>query len=119
MVKKVREYSDEGIRNEMTFIASYDRKGYTWQWKYAKNIHRIEVYVTRRKSIDIEIYPAKYIYELMYGWDYRLDAIGEYGDVFNFYDYYLETGNVFKTLEEAKENAIAKARKVRWDREWD
>jgi len=119
MVKKVREYVDQGVRNEMTFIAPYDRKEYLWYWRYAKNVHRIEVFVTRRKSINIEIYPAKYIYALMHGWDYRLDAVGEYGDVTAFYDYYLETGNVFKTLEEAKENAIAKARKVRWDPEWD
>jgi hypothetical protein len=119
MAKKVREYFDWGTKDDTTFIASYDRKGYTWRLKYAKNIHKIEVFVTKRKSINIEIYPAKYIHESMHGWDYRLDAVGEYGGVTNFYDYYLETGKIFKTLEEAREDAIARARKVRWDLEWD
>ena len=119
MTKKVREYEEWDAGDGYTFIASYDRKDYTWRWRYAKNRYRIKVFVTKRKSIDIEIYPAKYIYALMRGWDYRLDAVNEDKEVYNFYDYYLETGNVFKTFEEAKENAIAKARKIRWNHEWD
>jgi phage gp29-like protein len=76
---------------------------------------RVEVYVTNKKSFYIAVYPINYLNKnIKKGWNYEIDAVSEFGEFLDTYGYYQTTGKYFKTLKEAKENALVKASKMRW-----
>jgi len=81
-----------------------------------KYIRTYEIAVTVQRNARyfyIDIYPMKFVDEKMKGYNYSIEAEVGMKKV-GFYDYYMDTGNYFRTFKEAKEAALKKALKMKF-----
>jgi hypothetical protein len=86
--------------------------------KYIRT-YEMEVFVqSKTRSFFIDVYPMKYVDEKMKGYNYLIEAALIYpnGNIerVDFYDYYMSTGDYFRTFKEAKEAVLKKALKMKF-----
>jgi len=105
------------VGSDRVLVPTFDRKDSIE--KYIRTYEMEVIVQSKTRSFFIDVYPMKYVDEKMKGYNYSFEVVLIHPhqgiEKVGFYDYYKSTGNHFKTFKEAKENAITKARKMRWD----